>query len=79
MFKKKRPEKVIEHEGQCVCVEAPMARNKLEGYVLDEKYRYQVIKYDDKLWVRLYPDTDIPEYYETCNSTVFKKYFKVIS
>jgi hypothetical protein len=76
---KKKEEKNIQHEGIATCTEAPMSRSGLEGYVLDEDYKYEVIRYSKAVWVRIYPDVNEPEYFETASSATFNNYFKVKS
>jgi len=46
----KEVEKAISHEGICSKKEDP-----------EVDYRYQIIKYGDKIWVRLYTDSDNPD------------------
>ena len=69
---------VLIKEGLCTCQEEPRCRGGLEGYNMGEEYRYQLrahcapIKHG-KEYVRVYhPEGN---YYETCGTGDFKKYF----
>ena len=67
-------------EGKTKCIESPMARHGLEGYMLDEEYRFQRCKVNEfanaKQYYRVYPSEDFTDYYETCSVYIFNKYFK---
>lgn len=67
---------VIE-DGQAACIFAPMGDNGLEGYQHQDTYRFQRMRCDGQEWFRVYPDPDIPDYYETCGPKVFPRYFQI--
>lgn len=60
----------------CICLEAPMGSNGLEGYVPKEKYKYQRMEKDrnGEPYYRIYFPDDLTSY-ETCGVNTFKKYF----
>lgn len=61
----------------CICIEAPMGANGLEGYVPKETYKYQRMEKDKHgdPYYRVFPDKDFTDYYETCGVGTFRKYF----
>lgn len=65
---------------KCICFFEPRGNNGLEGYCLNQTYKYEFIAKDKngKPYYRIYPDVDFKEYYEVCGPTVFKRYFKII-
>lgn len=60
----------------CICIEAPMGANGLEGYVEKEMYKYQRMEKDRKgePYYRIYFPDDLLNY-DTCGVNTFKKYF----
>ncbi len=64
----------------CLCIEAPMARNGLEGYSLGEHYfcEYKEKDKNGRPYYQVYPDYGNSGYYETCGTGIFKKFFKII-
>ena len=68
--------------GKAVCLEAPRARNSLEGYSFEEEYKFERCVDNKGEYIRMYPsayDDDFANnYYETLTERIFIKYFKVI-
>jgi len=61
---------------QAECIEEPRGDHGLEGYLLNESYRYQKARYlNGKPCVRVFPTNG--KYFESCSPNVFKKYFMV--
>lgn len=61
-------------ETQCKCIAEPRGDDGLEGFVLNDTYKYQKLTAEDKKeYYRVYVT---PFYYETCGPKVFKRYFK---
>ena len=63
----------------CRCIYEPRGENGLEGYLCGEKYRYEYRERDrdGKPYYRVYP-VFLNNYYETCGTKVFSRYFKKI-
>lgn len=59
----------------CTCINEPMGANGLEGFVRNEKYRFEYREKDKngKPYYRVYHDST---YYETCGVDTFKKFFQ---
>lgn len=64
--------------GKAGCINAPMGLNGLEGYYTWQVYQFQRVAKGRKIYFRLFPDPE-SDYYETCSTTIFKRYFKIIS
>lgn len=62
--------------GQCRCIDEPKGKHGLEGYQLNESYKYQIVRNEDETYMRVYPSAMFPDFYETCGSATFKRYFK---
>lgn len=72
-----------EETGICECIYEPRGDNGLEGFNIKEEYKYEKkIRLGElggnsvkpKAYYRVYLDS---EYYECCNSGVFKKFFEI--
>jgi hypothetical protein len=62
------------------CILQPMGEHGLEGYSIEELYKYEYREAgatDGKPYYRVWPTDN--EYYETCSINVFKRYFKPIN
>jgi len=67
-------------EGKARCIEETRARHKLEGYNLNDEYNFTRCKDKKGEYIRVYPSFDeeiANNYYETCTTGVFSKYFKI--
>jgi hypothetical protein len=65
----------------CRCIEEPRGRNGLEGYVYGETYFCERCKADKngKQYWRIWPEShDDSEYYETCGTGTFSKFFVLL-
>ena len=60
--------------GICICKVPPMGKDGLEGYMENDEYRYEFINIKGKGYYRVYHEDN---YYETCGSKVFTRYFKI--
>lgn len=63
------------------CKLIPSDNCTLEGYQLNETYKAQFVEfldYHQKSYWRLWPETDCPDYYETCTKMVFHKHFSEV-
>lgn len=60
----------------CICIEAPMGYNGLEGYLEKEKYKYEFKEKDwrGQPYYRIYFPDDLKSY-ETCGVETFKRFF----
>lgn len=72
--------------GTCTCIFEPRGDCGLEGYFLNNNYRYEYIQQHkqnmkDKKYYRVYPTSDhneyAPDYYECCSRANFNKYFSI--
>jgi hypothetical protein len=64
---------------QAKCILQPMGAHGLEGYSLDDLYKYEYRETganDGKPYYRIWPTEG--NYYETCSANIFKHYFKPI-
>jgi hypothetical protein len=68
---------VIE-SGLARCVREPRGANGLEGYSLDQVYRFKRCQYEERRYCRVYPDECFPSYYETCGERVFADLFELV-
>jgi len=67
--------------GKAECVYMPNGDHGLEGYSLGVAYHFKRMKMNNKTHFRLYPTNSCwyeNEYFETCGSVVFKRYFKTL-
>ena len=64
--------------GVATCVYEPRGDHGLEGFQLNQTYKYAAMETATGKYYRIYPDTDFPGYYETCSKSAFNKYFEVI-
>ena len=60
----------------CKCKYEPRGSNGLEGFILNNNYRFKLINYGNKRYVRIYLSND---YYERCGIKIFQKYFTQIN
>lgn len=68
----------IINSGRCECIREPMGDTGLEGYNIRDIYTFEKCRTDDlKKYYRLYTNPE-SKYYETCGTTKFTEYFKVI-
>jgi hypothetical protein len=68
---------VIE-SGLARCQAEPRRANGLEGYSIDQVYRFERCQYEERRYCRVYPDGSFPGYYETCGERVFAEYFEPV-
>jgi len=63
-------------EGKARCIKEPRGDYKLEGYNLNDDYKFQQCDKDKngKAYIRVFPSDD---FYETCSTSTFSKYFKI--
>jgi len=66
--------------GECICIYEPRGDNGLEGYQLNNTYKYAYN--DSENYYKVYP-TDIDgrpdDYCERCGPKIFAKYFKIVN
>jgi hypothetical protein len=60
------------------CRLEPRGASGLEGYSLDQVYRYERCEDGKGRYCRVYPDGSFPGYYETCGERVFAEYFEPV-
>ena len=69
-------------DGKAICIEAPRTKHGLEGYNLEEEYKFKRCVDNKGEYIRMYPsaydDNFANNYYETLTERIFIKYFKVI-
>jgi hypothetical protein len=65
--------------GLARCVAEPRGSHGLEGYGLDQSYRFERCQDAKRRYCRVYPDVSFPDYYETCGEVVFASYFEPVS
>ena len=68
----------IIESGLARCVSEPRGANSLEGYSLDQVYRFERCEDGKGRYCRVYPDECFPGYYETCGDRVFAEYFEPV-
>jgi hypothetical protein len=56
----------------------PLAPRGLEGYSLDQVYRFERCEDGKGRHCRVYPDGSFPGYYETCGERVFAELFELV-
>jgi hypothetical protein len=56
----------------------PRRASGLEGYVLDQIYRFERCEDGKGRYCRVYPGGSFPDYYETCGEHVFAHYFEPV-
>lgn len=66
--------------GLCKCIYEPRGDNGLEGYQLENVYKFEEMfgGKQNRKYFRVYPEKHF-DYYETCGKKLFKKYFNVIT
>ncbi len=69
----------ILESGHCICKYEPRGDYGLEGYQLNEMYRYEVRHNDkDGTYYKVFPDKHLtPLYGETCSKKQFNKCFDI--
>ncbi len=67
--------RTVVSEGHCTCIFEPRGDHGLEGYALNDRYKFQQMKDSQGIYYRVYPDEG-DSYYETCTSIVFKQHFR---
>jgi hypothetical protein len=72
------PITIIE-SGLARCVAEPRGSHGLEGYGLDQSYRFERCQGGKGRYCRIYPDVSFPDYYETCGERVFADYFELVA
>lgn len=72
------PLRVVE-TGTCLCHCEPRGDAGLEGYQLNDVYRYALVKTEKFTdgYYRVYPSEFSPDYYETCSKRAFTAHFKI--
>jgi hypothetical protein len=65
--------------GVARCVAEPRGANGFEGYGLGQSYRFERCEDGEGRYCRVYPDRDLPDYYETCGEVVFAGYFESVA
>jgi len=70
----------VVQKGSVACVYEPRGDKGLEGYQLNEFYKFEEMQDSKGIYYRVYPDClDWPnKYYETCNKVSFRKYFQEV-
>ena len=70
---------VIQDQGTCECILEPSGKGGLEGYVSGEKYRYMHMSHDKhgKPYYRVFTSDLWPDYYETCDESLFRAHFTI--
>lgn len=63
--------------GFCTCIYEPRGKNGLEGYQVNQVYRYELRTIPNKKYYKVFPDKNIPEYGEACGTILFKRYFQI--
>lgn len=75
----KTPEQGILKTGLCECIYEPRGDHGLEGYQLNEFYRFEFKRNKEgQEYYKVFPDKMFTAYGETCSRISFKKYFKEI-
>lgn len=73
----KKEKKILLEQGICECIYEPRGDGGLEGYSLNDNYKYAKL-YDSRgVYYAVYPPGSY-EYYETCGPGTFKKYFQIV-
>ncbi len=67
----------MRHVNKCKCIYEPKGDKGLEGYILNENYKYILTKDIRSIYYKVYPIDS--NYFETCSPVAFKKYFKLIT
>jgi hypothetical protein len=68
----------IIESGLARCVTEARGSHGLEGYGLDQSYRFERCEDKKGRYCRVYPDVSFPDYYETCGEGVFVGYFEPV-
>jgi hypothetical protein len=68
---------IIESGLACYRLE-PRGASGLEGYSLDQVYRFERCEDGKGSYCRVYPDECFPGYYETCGERVFAELFELV-
>jgi hypothetical protein len=69
--------KILE-SGLARCVTEPRGANGLEGYGLEQSYRFERCQDANGRYCRVYPGGSSLNYYETCGEVVFAGYFEPV-
>lgn len=67
--------------GLAECIFEPRGDNGLEGYQLGQLHKFEAMfgGQKNRHYFRIYPDKNDDTYFETCGTTLFKRYFKIVT
>lgn len=75
----KNPEIGILKTGLCECIREPRGEHGLEGYQLEQFYRYEFKRNKEgQEYYKVFPDSMFTSYGETCSRITFKRHFKIV-